>query len=325
MVNMGYYTEIPRIFHYYPLIIRQRYAEKQKIYYFCREDNFLHKMVSIDELKKISSQVRRDIIRMVTGAKSGHPGGSMSSTDFLTALYFGGVMKHDPATWTRSGRGQDVFVLSAGHLSPVYYSLLARAGYFPVKELGTFRKFGTRLQGHPSVESGLPGVFQASGSLGQGLSVAAGFALEKKLDNDGNTVYVAMGDGECEEGQIWEAAMFCAHHRIDNLIAMVDWNGQQIDGRIDDVAGVGDLAAKWEAFGWTVTECDGHDFDSILQAYGRTKAGLGKGKPVLILMKSDMGHGVDFMAGTHKWHGKAPNAEQCEEALSQLEETLGDY
>ncbi|MBO8475210.1 MAG: transketolase [Bacteroidetes bacterium] len=281
-------------------------------------------MASIEELKKISSQVRRDIIRMVTGAKSGHPGGSMSSADFLTALYFG-VMEHDPATWTRDGRGQDVFILSAGHLSPVYYSLLARSGYFPVSELGTFRHFGTRLQGHPSVDTGLKGVFQASGSLGQGLSAAAGFALEKKLDNDPKTVYTLLGDGECEEGQIWEAAMFCAHHKIDNMIAMVDWNNQQIDGNIDDVAGVGDLPEKWKVFGWTVLECDGHDFNEILKGFAAAKAELGKGKPVIIMMKSDMGHGVDFMAGTNAWHGKAPNEEQCKVALSQLEETLGDY
>ena len=281
-------------------------------------------MASIEELKKISSQVRRDIIRMVTGAKSGHPGGSMSSADFLTALYFG-VMEHDPATWTRDGRGQDVFILSAGHLSPVYYSLLARSGYFPVSELGTFRHFGTRLQGHPSVDTGLKGVFQASGSLGQGLSAAAGFALEKKLDNDPKTVYTLLGDGECEEGQIWEAAMFCAHHKIDNMIAMVDWNNQQIDGNIDDVAGVGDLPEKWKVFGWTVLECDGHDFNEILKGFAAAKAELGKGKPVIIMMRSDMGHGVDFMAGTNAWHGKAPNEEQCKVALSQLEETLGDY
>lgn len=281
-------------------------------------------MASIEELKKISSQVRRDIIRMVTGAKSGHPGGSMSSADFLTALYFG-VMEHDPATWTRDGRGQDVFILSAGHLSPVYYSLLARSGYFPVSELGTFRHFGTRLQGHPSIDTGLKGVFQVSGSLGQGLSAAAGFALEKKLDNDPKTVYTLLGDGECEEGQIWEAAMFCAHHKIDNMIAMVDWNNQQIDGNIDDVAGVGDLPEKWKVFGWTVLECDGHDFNEILKGFAAAKAELGKGKPVIIMMKSDMGHGVDFMAGTNAWHGKAPNEEQCKVALSQLEETLGDY
>lgn len=277
-----------------------------------------------EELKKIASQVRRDIVRMVTGAKSGHPGGSMSSTDFLTALYFN-VMKHDPSSWRRDGKGSDVFILSAGHLTPVYYSLLSRCGYFPIQELATFRKYGSRLQGHPCIESGLPGIFQASGSLGQGLSAATGFALAKKMDSDPQTVYVMMGDGECEEGQIWEAAMFAAHHKLDNLVGLVDWNGQQIDGKIDDVGGVGDLVAKWSAFGWTVITCDGHDFDQILKAYASAKTEAGKGRPVVILMKSDMGHGVDFMAGTHKWHGKAPSQEQCQEALSQLEETLGDY
>lgn len=281
-------------------------------------------MVTIEELQRISSQVRRDIVRMVTCAKSGHPGGSMSSADFLTALYFG-VMKHDPKNWTRDGKGSDMFILSAGHLTPVYYSLLARAGYFPVSELATFRQFGTRLQGHPCIEKGLPGVFQASGSLGQGLSAAAGAALGKKLDKEDNFVYVMMGDGECEEGQIWEAAMFSSHHKIDNLIAMVDWNGQQIDGKVDDVAGVGDLEGKWKAFGWTTIVADGHDFKEILKAFDQAKGLAGNGKPVMILFRSDMGHGVDFMAGTHKWHGKAPSQEQCDQALSQLEETLGDF
>lgn len=281
-------------------------------------------MVTIEELQRISSQVRRDIVRMVTCAKSGHPGGSMSSADFLTALYFV-VMKHNPQEWTRDGKGSDMFILSAGHLTPVYYSLLARAGYFPVSELATFRQFGTRLQGHPCIEKGLPGVFQASGSLGQGLSAAAGAALGKKLDKEDNFVYVMMGDGECEEGQIWEAAMFSSHHKIDNLIAMVDWNGQQIDGKVDDVAGVGDLEGKWKAFGWTTIVADGHDFKEILKAFDQAKGLAGNGKPVIILFRSDMGHGVDFMAGTHKWHGKAPSQEQCDQALSQLEETLGDF
>jgi len=279
-------------------------------------------MYSVEELGKISSQVRRDIVRMVSAAKSGHPGGSMSSADFLTALYFR-VMKHDPRTWTRDGAGQDVFVLSAGHVTPVYYSLLAHAGYFPVSELATFRKFGTRLQGHPSVDKGLPGITQASGSLGQGLSAAAGIALGKKLDGAPEKVYVMCGDGESEEGQIWEAALFAAHHHLDNLIALTDWNGQQIDGPVDEVAGQGDLRCKWEAFGWHVIVADGHDFNAILDAYAQALSV--QGKPVMILFKTEMGHGVDFMSGTHKWHGKAPSAEQCEEALKQLEETLGDY
>jgi transketolase len=281
-------------------------------------------MTKIQELQRISAQVRRDIIRMVTNAKSGHPGGSMSSADFLTALYFG-VMKHDPANWTRDGKGQDVFILSAGHLTPVYYSILARAGYFPVPELATFRLFGTRLQGHPCVASGLPGIFQVSGSLGQGLSAAAGIALGKKLDNEPEKVYVMLGDGECEEGQVWEAAMFAAHRKIDNIIAMVDWNGQQIDGNVDDVAGLGDLDLKWKAFGWETVVADGHDFEAILKAYADAEALTGKGKPVMILFKSDMGHGVDFMAGTNEWHGKPTSPEQCEKALAQLEETLGDF
>ncbi len=279
-------------------------------------------MKNIKELEKTASQVRRDIVRMVSLANSGHPGGSMSSADFLTALYFN-VMQHDPATWTRDGKGQDVFILSAGHLTPVYYSLLARTGYFPVADLATFRRFGTSLQGHPSVRKGLRGVTQASGSLGQGLSAAAGIALGKKLDKENNYVYVMCGDGESEEGQIWEAAMFAVHHGLDNLIAMTDWNGQQIDGTTESVAGNGNLPAIWEAFGWNTIVADGHDMQAILDAFAKAKAL--KGKPVMILFKTDMGHGVDFMAGTCKWHGKAPSAEQCTEAMKQIEETLGDF
>ena len=281
-------------------------------------------MTNIPELQRISTQVRRDIIRMVTSAKSGHPGGSMSCADFLTALYFD-VMKHDPATWTRTGKGQDVFILSAGHLTPVYYSILSRAGYFPTSELSTFRIYGTRLQGHPCVETGLPGIFQASGSLGQGLSAAAGIAISKKMDKEAEKVYVMMGDGECEEGQIWEAAMFAAHQGIDNLVGMVDWNGQQIDGHVNEVAGLGDLEAKWKAFGWEVITADGHDFAEILNAFAKAEELGGKGKPVVILFKTEMGHGVDFMAGTNEWHGKPTSPEQCEKALSQIEETLGDF
>ena len=279
-------------------------------------------MAKVEELKKIASQVRRDIVRMVTDAKSGHPGGSLSSADVLTALYFN-EMKIDPAKWERNGKGEDMFILSAGHITPVYYSLLARRGYFPVAELATFRKYGTRLQGHPSVEKGLPGIIQTSGSLGQGLSAAAGLALGKKLDGEDRYVYVLCGDGESEEGQIWEAAMFAAHHGLDHLIAMTDWNHQQINGTVDEVAGEGDLEAKWKAFGWNVIVADGHDFDSILSAFAAAREN--KGKPTMILFKTDMGHGVDFMAGTCKWHGKAPSQEQCQAALAQLEETLGDY
>lgn len=261
---------------------------------------------------------------MVTQAKSGHPGGSMSSADFLTALYFN-VMDQNPSKWTRDGKDQDMFFLSAGHLTPVYYSILARAGYFPVSELATFRKFGTRLQGHPSIQKGLPGVVQASGSLGQGLSAAIGAALSKKLDKDPRTVFVMCGDGESEEGQIWEAAMFAPHHKVDNLIAMTDWNHKQIDGDTEDVAGLGDLEAKWKAFGWDVIVAEGNDMDKVLAAFADAKSRLGKGKPVMMLFKTEMGHGVDFMAGTHKWHGSAPSEEQCAEAMKQLKETLGDF
>lgn len=281
-------------------------------------------MQSSEELKNIASQVRRDIIRMVTQAKSGHPGGSMSSADFLTALYFN-VMDQNPSKWTRDGKDQDMFFLSAGHLTPVYYSILARAGYFPVSELATFRKFGTRLQGHPSIQKGLPGIVQASGSLGQGLSAAIGAALSKKLDKDPRTVFVMCGDGESEEGQIWEAAMFAPHHKVDNLIAMTDWNHKQIDGDTEDVAGLGDLEAKWKAFGWDVIVAEGNDMDKVLAAFDDAKSRLGKGKPVMMLFKTEMGHGVDFMAGTHKWHGSAPSEEQCAEAMKQLKETLGDF
>lgn len=281
-------------------------------------------MTTIEKLTATSSQVRRDIVRMVTKSKSGHPGGSLGITDIMTALYFE-VMNQDPKTWRRDAKGQDAFILSAGHLAPVYYSILARAGYFPVKELGTLRQFGSVLQGHPSVAKGLPGIFMPSGSLGQGLSAAAGIALAKKMDGDDNNVFVLCGDGESEEGQIWEAGMFAPHHKLDNLIAMTDWNGQQIDGPTSTITGIGGLEDKWSSFGWNVIVADGHDFESILGAFSLAKAAKGSGKPSMILFKTEMGHGVDFMAGTHKWHGKAPSEEQCAEALKQLEETLGDY
>ena len=243
----------------------------------------------------------------------------------LTTLYFN-QMKQDPATWTRDGKGQDMFILSAGHMTPVYYSVLARCGYFPVSELASFRQMGTRLQGHPSVRKNLPGIFQASGSLGQGLSAATGLALGKKMDKDNNFVYCLCGDGESEEGQIWEAGMFAVFHKLDNLIAMTDWNGKQIDGPVEEVSGIGDLSAKWEAWGWNVIVADAHDFDSINKAFELAKAGKGSGKPTMILFKSEMGHGVDFMAGTHKWHGSVPKPEQLEDALKQLGETpLGDF
>jgi len=274
-------------------------------------------------LQKTATQVRRDIVRMVHACSSGHPGGSLGCTDFLTALYFE-VMDHDPS-FKMDAINEDVFFLSNGHISPVFYSVLARSGYFPVAELATFRKLNSRLQGHPATEEGLPGVRIASGSLGQGLSVAVGAALAKKLNKDDKLVYSLHGDGELQEGQIWEAVMFAAHHKVDNLIATVDWNGQQIDGPTKDVMSLGDLPAKWISFGWEVMEMDGHDMDNVLSVLAEAKAKTGQGKPIVILMKTAMGKGVDFMEGTHHWHGKAPNDEQLATALAQLEETLGDY
>lgn len=242
----------------------------------------------------------------------------------MTWLYFK-EMDINPKTWQRDGQHQDMFFLSAGHITPVFYSVLARRGFFPVAELDTFRRFGSRLQGHPCIEKGLPGIHQAAGSLGQGLSTALGAALGKKLTGDGHRVFVLVGDGESEEGQIWEAAIVAAHQKADNLVAITDWNRQQIDGSTEDVAGLGDLEAKWKSFGWEVITADGHDFDSIAEAFAAARAAGGKGRPVMILFHTEMGHGVDFMAGTHKWHGKNPSPEQCEAALAQLEETLGDY
>ena len=281
-------------------------------------------MPTLDKLQAIASQVRRDIIRQTHSAASGHPGGSLGCTDFMTALYFQ-VMEHDPA-FHMEGHNEDVFFLSNGHISPLFYSILARSGYFPVSELNDFRKINTRMQGHPTTHEGLPGVRVASGSLGQGLSVAIGMALSKKLKQDEKLVYVLTGDGELQEGQVWEAAMFAAHHKVDNLIATVDWNGQQIDGATKDVIDLGDLEAKWRSFGWDVLILEnGNDMAQVLAALGQAKDKTGNGKPIVILMKSEMGYGVDFMMGTHKWHGVAPNDEQSETALAQLEETLGDY
>ncbi len=278
---------------------------------------------NIAKLTSIASQIRRDIIRQVAAVNSGHPGGSLGCTDLFTALYFH-IMDHNPS-FNMDGKNEDVFFLSNGHISPVWYSTLARAGYFPVDELNTFRKLNSRLQGHPATHEGLPGIRIASGSLGQGLSAAIGLALAKKLDGDGKTVYCLMGDGELQEGQIWEAAMFGAHNKVDNLIGIVDWNGQQIDGPNDEVISLGDLEGKWTSFGWETHHMDGHNFDSIINTIEKAKANNGNGKPQVILMKTEMGQGVDFMVGTHKWHGKAPNAEQTEIALNQLEQTLGDY
>ena len=278
----------------------------------------------MQKLEQIASQVRRDVIRMVSGAQSGHPGGSLGCADFLTVLYFD-VLKYNPTGFSMDGNGEDVFFLSNGHLSAVWYSVLARAGFFHISELGTFRKLGTRLQGHPCTHDGLPGIRMASGSLGQGISVAIGTAMSKKMNNDPNIVYVLTGDGELQEGQIWEAALFAPAHKVDNLIVTVDYNRKQIDGPTDEVISLGDLHAKWEAFGWTVLEMDGHNFDEIQSTLKTAKANIGKGKPIVILMHTEMGKGVDFMMGTHKWHGSAPNAQQTETALAQLAETLGDY
>ncbi len=277
----------------------------------------------ISNLEKTASQVRRDIVRMVHAVNSGHPGGSLGCTDFFISLYFE-VMNHDPA-FNMKGKGEDMFFLSNGHISPVWYSVLARSGYFPVKELATFRLLNSRLQGHPATHEGLPGVRVASGSLGQGLSVAVGAALSKRLDGDDSFIFALTGDGELQEGQIWEAVMSAAHFKLDNLIVTVDWNGQQIDGSNDDVMSLGDLVGKWKSFGWDVMEMDGHDFKDIIGTLNAAKKKRGSGIPVVILMKTEMGKGVDFMEGTHKWHGKAPNDEQLASALSQLEETLGDY
>ena len=282
-------------------------------------------MADIQYLEKMATQVRRDIIRMVHAVQSGHPGASLGCTEFFTALYMGGVMKHDPK-FNMDGKNEDVFFLSNGHISPVSYSVLARSGYFPVAELATFRKLNSRLQGHPATHEHLPGIRIASGSLGQGISAAAGLALAKKIDGDKHLIYALTGDGELQEGQIWEAAMFAAHHKVDNLIVTVDWNGQQIDGPNDEVMSLGDLVAKWESFGWEVLLNNrGNEMKSVLDSFAAAKAKTGKGKPVVVLMMTDMGYGVDFMAGTHAWHGKAPNDELKDKALAQLEETMGDY
>ena len=271
---------------------------------------------SIEELKQTAAQVRRDIVRMVHAVNSGHQGGSLGCTDYFVSLYFK-VMNYS-TDFDMNGEGEDLFFLSNGHISPVFYSTLARAGFFKVKELATFRKLNSRLQGHPATEEGLPGIRVASGSLGQGLSVAIGAAQAKKLNNDNSLIYVLMGDGELEEGQVWEATMYAGSKKVDNLIASIDRNGQQIDGSTEEVMPLGDLRAKFEAFGWHVLEADGNNFETLLPALDQAKAATGKGKPVMILMDTQMGYGVDFMMGSHKWHGVAPNDEQLQIALQQL-------
>jgi transketolase len=290
--------------------------------YFCL---FTKIMAEIKELEKMCSQVRRDIVRMVNAVASGHPGGSLGCVEYFVGLYQA-IMQHSAQPFNMDGNNEDVFFLSNGHISPVFYSVLARSGYFPVSELSTFRKLNSRLQGHPTTHEGLPGIRMASGSLGQGMSVAIGTAISKKLNHDTHTVYSLHGDGELQEGQIWEAAMYAAANKIDNLIATVDYNGRQIDGDVENVLSLGDLKAKFEAFGWHVLEIEnGNDLKSVIDGLNLAKTFLGKGKPVINLMRTEMGQGVDYMMGTHKWHGSAPNAEQTEKALAQLEQTLGDY
>ncbi|HMY84778.1 MAG TPA: transketolase [Saprospiraceae bacterium] len=281
------------------------------------------KIKDIGQLKIIATQVRRDILRMVYIASSGHPGGSLGCAELLTALYFS-VMDQSEE-FKMDARGEDAFVMSNGHISPLLYSVLARRGYFPLEELSTFRKLNSRLQGHPTTHEGLPGIRVATGSLGQGFSVGVGIALAKKMDNDPGFVFVSTGDGELQEGQIWEAAMFAPFHKLDNLIVIVDWNGQQIDGPNNEILSLGDLEGKWRTFGWRVVVTNGNDMESIVNALEEAKTHRGSEIPTVILMRTNMGEGVDFMMGTNKWHGKAPNKDQVEIALAQLEETLGDY
>ncbi|RZS97836.1 transketolase [Cecembia calidifontis] len=279
--------------------------------------------MKLEELEDLATQVRRDVLRMVHHCQSGHPGASLGCADFFVALFFS-KLKHNPK-FSMEGKGEDLFFLSNGHISPVWYSVLARAGYFDLGELSTFRRLNSRLQGHPSTHEGLPGVRVASGSLGQGISVGIGAALGKRLDQDPQRVIVLTGDGELQEGQNWEAAMFAAHHKVDNLLVFVDYNGQQIDGPTKEVMDNGDLSAKFKAFGWEVLEAEGNDMEKVCEGIESAFAALGNGKPVLVLLHTEMGFGVDFMVGTHKWHGIAPNDEQLEKALAQLNSTLQDY
>lgn len=281
-------------------------------------------MPSVPELQKIATQVRRDIIRMTNSAESGHPGGSLGCADFMTTLYFE-IMKPDHEKFTMDGMGEDLFFLSIGHISPVWYSVLARYGFFETSELATFRKIDSRLQGHPSPHDGLPGIRMASGSLGQGLSVAIGAALAKKLNNDSHLIYCLIGDGELQEGQNWEALMFASANKVDNLIAVVDYNGKQIEGPTDKVLNLGDLKAKFESFDWKVLEMYGNDIANVIDVMNTAKSETGKGKPVIVIMRTHMGFGVDFMLDNHAWHGVPPNNEKTAIALAQLEETIGDY
>jgi len=277
----------------------------------------------MNDLKNIATQIRRDILRMVHGANSGHPGGSLGCAEFFAALFFK-IMKHNK-NFTMDGKGEDIFLLSNGHISPVFYSTLARSGYFDKTELATFRKINSRLQGHPATHEHLPGIRVASGSLGQGMSVAIGAALTKRLNKEDTVVYSLHGDGELDEGQVWEAIMFAVHHKVDNLISTVDWNGQQIDGPTDKVMALGNIKQKFEVFGWTTLEMNGNDMDEVVSTLEKAKTLVGKGKPIAIMMHTIMGKGVDFMENDHNWHGVAPNDEQLAKALAQLPETLGDY
>ncbi|MEJ6754305.1 MAG: transketolase [Flavobacteriales bacterium] len=281
------------------------------------------KEYTLESLEKFASQVRRDIVRMVHAQNSGHPGGSLGCVEYFTAIYKV-IMNHN-TNFSMDGKNEDLFFLSNGHISPVFYSVLARTGYFPVKELNTFRKIDSRLQGHPTTHEGLPGIRIASGSLGQGLSVAIGAATTKKLNNDSSLVYTLHGDGELQEGQIWEAAMYASAKKVDNLISTIDFNGRQIDGDVDDVLSLGNLEEKWNAFGWKTLSCNGNNLQEIIETLETAKSLTGKKQPIMIIMKTEMGYGIDYMMGSHKWHGVAPNDEQLELALNQQEESLGDY
>ena len=281
------------------------------------------KEYTLESLEKFASQVRRDIVRMVHAQNSGHPGGSLGCVEYFTSIYKV-IMNHN-TNFSMDGKNEDLFFLSNGHISPVFYSVLARTGYFPVKELNTFRKIDSRLQGHPTTHEGLPGIRIASGSLGQGLSVAIGAATTKKLNNDSSLVYTLHGDGELQEGQIWEAAMYASAKKVDNLISTIDFNGRQIDGDVDDVLSLGNLEEKWNAFGWKTLSCNGNNLQEIIETLETAKSLTGKKQPIMIIMKTEMGYGIDYMMGSHKWHGVAPNDEQLELALNQQEESLGDY
>lgn len=281
------------------------------------------KEYNLESLEKFTNQVRRDIVRMVHAQNSGHPGGSLGCVEYFTAIYK--VIMNHSTNFTMDGKNEDLFFLSNGHISPVFYSVLARTGYFPVKELNTFRKIDSRLQGHPTTHEGLPGVRVASGSLGQGLSVAIGAATTKKLNKDNCLVYTLHGDGELQEGQIWEAAMYASAKKIDNLISTIDFNGRQIDGDVDDVLSLGNLEEKWKAFGWKTLSCNGNNLQEMIATLETAKGLTGKNQPIMILMKTEMGYGIDYMMGSHKWHGVAPNDEQLELALNQQVESLGDY